>query len=140
MFCSKNLLLFFLFFAAAAFFAGTVFGQQSIVCAEKWVCSDWSKCSGGVQGRLCGDQNQCGTFNGKPIETKKCVDLPVCGDGVCAGSENPQNCGSDCPVAVQPGLLNGFAIDSFWSTSIALLIFIGLILGFAAFLKQRNGY
>ncbi|MEK6941826.1 MAG: hypothetical protein AABW85_03145 [archaeon] len=125
---------------SAVFFAGTVFGQQSTVCVENWVCSGWSTCSGGVQGRLCGDESQCGTFAEKPIETRKCVESPVCGDGVCAASETPQNCGSDCPLAAQPGILGGFSIDSFWSTSIALLIFIGLIFVIIAFLKQRNGY
>ena len=45
----------------------------ALPCEENWVCSGWTECSpDGIQTRTCTDQNECGTFESKPIETKSC--------------------------------------------------------------------
>ncbi len=41
-------------------------------CTYSWTCTDWSSCSGGIQTRLCTDQNNCNTTLGKPEETQNC--------------------------------------------------------------------
>ncbi|MFH0874042.1 MAG: family 16 glycoside hydrolase [Candidatus Komeilibacteria bacterium] len=41
-------------------------------CEERWVCSDWTNCSGGTQMRACTDSNQCGTVLNKPLLSQSC--------------------------------------------------------------------
>lgn len=42
-------------------------------CTESWNCMDWSGCVDGLQTRICTDENNCGTTNNKPTESKNCL-------------------------------------------------------------------
>ncbi len=44
------------------------------LCAENWVCEDWSEClpSGEIK-RVCVDRNHCGTYQDRPKESAKCI-------------------------------------------------------------------
>lgn len=41
-------------------------------CIEDWDCSGWSECENGVQVRVCTDDNECGTFENQPSESRSC--------------------------------------------------------------------
>lgn len=41
-------------------------------CQERWLCSDWSACTNGVQTRTCNDANSCGTNNNEPMAAQPC--------------------------------------------------------------------
>ena len=43
-------------------------------CTEAWSCTEWSKCSSGVQTRACSDANSCGSVANKPAESQGCID------------------------------------------------------------------
>jgi len=51
---------------------GTISETQIQACQEKWVCSDWSACVGGIQTRTCNDQNNCGTRSNEPFSSQPC--------------------------------------------------------------------
>ncbi len=58
-------------------------------CAEAWVCASWSECQEeGFQTRLCDDQNNCGTAEDKPEETRTCVYTRP-GSGITGFFANP---------------------------------------------------
>ncbi len=43
-------------------------------CSEMWVCTQWSECTAdGFQTRACADQNDCGSMEEKPRETRPCT-------------------------------------------------------------------
>ena len=46
---------------------------STVVCQEKWLCSDWSACDKGVQTRTCVDQNECATNNNEPFTSQPCA-------------------------------------------------------------------
>jgi len=50
---------------------------EELVCTEDWVCADWSECKNGLQLRVCGDKNNCGTTIDKPIEVRGCIESVV---------------------------------------------------------------
>ena len=135
LFFSKSFVCLVFVFFVSVFLAGFSFAQSSGNCVENWVCSGWSVCTDGVQGRICSDENQCGTFVDKPVEVRQCYNALVCGDSACSSSENFYACPSDCPV-IPAALELPFVLDNFWSTAIALVVFIGLVLGFGLFLKK----
>jgi hypothetical protein len=41
-------------------------------CTERWLCTDWSSCSEGLQSRTCEDVNKCGSDLYKPMESQPC--------------------------------------------------------------------
>jgi len=41
-------------------------------CTESWTCTDWSECINNIQGRHCVDNNNCGTFDSKPVVVREC--------------------------------------------------------------------
>lgn len=46
-------------------------------CIPNWKCGEWTICSNEVQTRTCTDRNDCGTNNGKPVETQNCKDYDL---------------------------------------------------------------
>ena len=34
--------------------------NQEVTCQPKWVCTDWTRCDGSEQSRICADENDCG--------------------------------------------------------------------------------
>ncbi|MBN2112220.1 right-handed parallel beta-helix repeat-containing protein [Candidatus Woesearchaeota archaeon] len=44
----------------------------SAVCAEDWICGEWSTCIGGYQTRDCFDSNSCGTYKSAPKTKIEC--------------------------------------------------------------------
>ena len=52
-------------------------GGTTTTCTENWACTDWFECTpDGTQTRRCTDQNACGTYDNKPIETQSCTYIP----------------------------------------------------------------
>jgi len=49
--------------------------KVSGTCEERWICSEWSECTNGLQTRTCEDVNNCGTDLNKPLETQPCSTL-----------------------------------------------------------------
>ncbi|MEA3330005.1 MAG: putative metal-binding motif-containing protein [Nanoarchaeota archaeon] len=41
-------------------------------CVEDWKCTSWSECDGDEQTRTCKDLYNCGSQEGKPLESQKC--------------------------------------------------------------------
>jgi hypothetical protein len=41
-------------------------------CTESWVCDSWSDCEDDEETRTCSDNNQCGTYVFRPIESRDC--------------------------------------------------------------------
>lgn len=41
-------------------------------CSENWTCGTWGSCTNGYRNRSCWDQNYCGTYRNKPIESETC--------------------------------------------------------------------
>lgn len=81
--------------------------EEDDVCTPDWECTDWNpeECpETGVQTRLCGDNNECGTAEGRPDVLQNCEYKgtttvgSVCGDGTCdeTGGETCDNCAEDC--------------------------------------------
>ncbi|PIN73976.1 hypothetical protein COV20_02585 [Candidatus Woesearchaeota archaeon CG10_big_fil_rev_8_21_14_0_10_45_16] len=46
--------------------------NSEALCAESWICTEWSDCQGGLQYRSCDDVNVCETIFVKPIEQRSC--------------------------------------------------------------------
>ncbi len=67
-------------------------------CEERWYCSAWSECIGGFMLRNCSDINKCKTSKYKPDETKACVYIEHCYDGVQNYGEEGIDCGGECSV------------------------------------------
>ncbi len=42
-------------------------------CQENYTCNNWTECSNETQTRTCIDQNECGTTEFKPAETRNCT-------------------------------------------------------------------
>jgi len=42
------------------------------LCEEDWTCTEWSECTEEQQTRTCSDQNECGTEENMPEETRTC--------------------------------------------------------------------
>lgn len=51
---------------------GAIDDTSQQTCTPNWSCSDWSECSQGTHTRTCTDLNNCGSEEGKPIETEPC--------------------------------------------------------------------
>jgi hypothetical protein len=41
-------------------------------CVENWFCGPWGECIGGIQTRVCWDDNNCGTINDRPPLSQPC--------------------------------------------------------------------
>ncbi len=54
------------------FMIGTKAALES-ECTEVWSCTDWSKCTDGIQTRTCTGNNDCNMETGKPIEQRLCA-------------------------------------------------------------------
>ena len=67
-------LLFVVFAAAPA--EGQVNLPGSGMCAEEWVCAEWSDCIQSFMIRECIDTNQCGTFMNKSEQAMPCESKP----------------------------------------------------------------
>jgi len=42
------------------------------ICVENWECTDWAVCIGSYKGRVCVDNNLCGTFYEVPMQKEVC--------------------------------------------------------------------
>lgn len=77
-----------------------------IACVEKWQCSQWTLCVGGMQTRSCIETNACGTNELKPLTQQSCEpsmpETPVCGDAWCTGNETCDTCSNDCGACPVP--------------------------------------
>jgi len=51
---------------------GNATGTIPQQCQERWLCSEWGECVGGVQTRTCNDANNCGTRNNEPLTAQPC--------------------------------------------------------------------
>jgi hypothetical protein len=79
------------------------------VCTQSWSCSNWTKCTTGVNSvtRTCTDLNNCGNNTGKPSTSMACLTLPCtpswsCTDwSQCVNNQqtrtctDTKNCGKD---------------------------------------------
>jgi len=89
-------------------------------CRERWSCTDWGPCVGGLQSRTCTDGSRCGTYKSRPEVEQSCgaetssgavvaagtatnnsATTPEepedsCGDGECADGEDCSSCQEDC--------------------------------------------
>ena len=73
-------------------------GGAGYTCEENWTCSAWGPCSiEGITTRTCIDLNDCGANQTKPSETKSCVYIPTCYDGIQNQGEEGIDCGGPCP-------------------------------------------
>ncbi len=107
-------------------------------CQESWACSAWSPCEGGMEGRTCLDDKDCGTATYKPVEERPC--------GADIGGYEPDRYTSQVPPpsAAAPSRLQYPAVQkvvapvasvSFWDewgflilALLALLLLVGIIL------------
>ncbi len=70
-----------------------------IECLEKWICTDWSECIGGMQHRKCKELNYCYTNYSEPDTVRECTlqtcsdTIKNCHDGAC---EENVDCGGPC--------------------------------------------
>ncbi|MFC1722815.1 hypothetical protein ACFL0V_01620 [Nanoarchaeota archaeon] len=72
--------------------------NQTPVCQENWVCTDWSICfPNGFQTRTCRDLAGCGTQMEKPETLKECQYVPTCRDRIKNQGEGGLDCGGPCP-------------------------------------------
>ncbi|MBW2993768.1 hypothetical protein KY317_04300 [Candidatus Woesearchaeota archaeon] len=64
------------------------------LCSPGWVCSTWGECTtAGIQYRECIDRRNCNTLTGKPPESRICLYIPTCFDGILNGHETDTDCG-----------------------------------------------
>ena len=80
-------------------------------CIADWQCTDWSACINSGQIRSCTDVNDCGSADGKPIETQSCTCIPdwECTDwSVC--DENLQQ--RTCTDVNSCGIIHGKPVES----------------------------
>ncbi len=64
------------------------------LCAPAWVCSSWGECTAeGMQYRECIDVRNCNTLIGKLPESRVCLYIPTCFDGILNGHETDIDCG-----------------------------------------------
>lgn len=63
-------------------------------CIPAWLCSSWGDCDKeGMQYRTCNDVKDCRTLEGKPPESRVCLYIPTCFDGMQNGAETDTDCG-----------------------------------------------
>lgn len=86
--------------------------SESGSCTERWLCTDWSSCSDGLQTRACEDVNTCGTEQNKPLESQPCSTI---GAGAAG-------------ISTEVPLLTAFAIGSPETTAAGALILVLIIL------------
>ncbi len=77
---------------------------SGFICTPIWSCTDWGKCSGGMQTRICTASSCLGSNSGKPNETQACpcIENWSCGSWSSCSPEGKQtrecndmnNCGS----------------------------------------------
>ncbi len=86
-------------------------------CVEKWVCSEWSECTG-TQVRECIDENACGTVSSKPAEEQAC-EMPE----EEVPEEEPEE-----EVKVPAVGITGLLIGALTDPLTAFIILIGIII------------
>jgi len=103
---------------------------ETIICEEKWECSEWSTCINNTHLRTCIDRNSCGTKIAKPNETESCTPIPSCFNGIKDGDETEVDCGGKCgacKVTEQPaqvGINRNLIIAAIISTLAVIIIII----------------
>ncbi len=55
--------------------SGSSGGSSTGTCLEDWNCTGWSGCEDTKQTRACWDQNNCGTDENKPEDTRNCDEI-----------------------------------------------------------------
>lgn len=60
-------------------------------CTPNWQCTNYGNCNGGIETRICTDQNNCGTTTNKPTETR-CCDVCTEGQKQCSAKKDTQTC------------------------------------------------
>lgn len=127
-----------------------------ITCEEKWVCTDWSVCSEGIQTRTCVDENECNTFVNKPSESQSCEEdgiqqitplTPIelsCGNGKCNEGETcescPEDCG-ECPAETEGAGITGMftGLQGAVILGLVILVVLAILLFTAKRRKTKKG-
>lgn len=119
-----------------------------VQCVESWECTDWLDCVNGIQKRVCGDVNQCGTEASKPAVLKSCPLTCAAGEQKCDG-DDVLVCSQDgnswakvatCSEGCSDGVCQGFSgITGFLTTlpGIAGIFAVLFIAGVLVYWKKK---
>ena len=55
---------------------------ETVVCEERWQCSQWGRCIEGQRERNCVDSNNCGTLDNKPSLVEECLEIEIIEENV----------------------------------------------------------
>ena len=101
---------------------------EDTTCTESWICPAWTECENGQQTRTCADENDCGTYNSRPDETRECE----------SEEPAPEPVEEPAPEESHP-IIDFITLPSpartFTITSIALLAGLGTVFGYWEFIK-----
>ncbi|MFH1506102.1 MAG: hypothetical protein ABIE94_03910 [archaeon] len=109
-------------------------------CLEDWNCSNWTECrSNSTQIRTCNDKNECGTFQTKPVEKRKCDYFAHCHNGIKDEDETDIDCGGNCAPCKGIEVPDTIGVYNQWLINlIAVLVavVVALLIVYRVFHKQ----
>ena len=117
---------------------GAIPTGASTACTEDWTCTDWSECLDGTQTRTCTDNNNCGTEDNKPAETRDCVQTQPA-ESVPTVTEGGSNLGIAAGTSTGlTGAVVATLSDPGNATVIAVIIILGLVLFWFLYKKRKK--